>query len=39
MLHYRAVFAAFSMRWDYSCAAPDAQMPVPAAVTAFLFGK
>ncbi|WOO80475.1 putative protein [Vanrija pseudolonga] len=37
-LHYRAIFHAYNLRWDYSCAAPDAQMPVTAAVSQLIWG-
>lgn len=38
ILHYRAVFHVFNTRWDYSCAAGDAQVPFPSAVDKLLFG-
>jgi len=28
ILHYRAIFAAHNVRYEYSCAMPDAGMPV-----------
>ncbi|EJT48473.1 hypothetical protein A1Q1_02494 [Trichosporon asahii var. asahii CBS 2479] len=38
-LHYRAIFAAYNARWEYSCMASEPSASLPMVVTQMLFSK